>query len=184
MIRLCLTLFALVVSGSIHANVPGLTVNGTTISWTDSGGWIQVQDTSDYQTVCEGQISSCAVSAGTYQVIDHSNNVKSENVVVRNAAAPMPMTGMMVNILRLECNVFDDGFGSADTCELSCPSSDLALSVTCAASAEGRNQNILPSAGETYANHAICTVNPSNAGLSQAVVKMQIACAVGAGGVD
>lgn len=51
--------------------VDSVTVTGTTIRWPDDG-WYQIQNATDYQTVCEGG-TSCDVSAGTFIVINHSN---------------------------------------------------------------------------------------------------------------
>lgn len=57
-----------------------ITVNGNTLSWPDDG-WYQVQNASNYQTLCEGG-SSCLVPAGSYLVINHSNGERFENIVV------------------------------------------------------------------------------------------------------
>ena len=63
------------------ANIAGLFVDGNTISWTESG-WMQVQEQSNYSTLCEGEIQSCTVPAGTYQVINHSTGANQQNVRV------------------------------------------------------------------------------------------------------
>lgn len=61
-----LTVIAFVATGVVAEP----TVSGSTISWPDDG-WYQVQDQTDYSSVCEGG-SSCEVSAGTYVVINHT----------------------------------------------------------------------------------------------------------------
>ncbi len=72
------------------ADITGLEVQGTTISWTDTG-YIQVQDTINFDTVnnCEGNISSCTVEPGKYNVINHSANRRQNNIVVTASEAPI-----------------------------------------------------------------------------------------------
>jgi len=109
-------------------------------------------------------------------VIDHSNNNKSENVVVMGT----PMMNMaMPYVIHHQCPVFDVEHGSSDTCERSCRNSDLALSVTCAAHGRDDFHNILPVAGDVYGNHAVCRANVGQAGLAEALVAMHVACMPG-----
>ena len=70
------------------ANIPGLEVNGNTISWTATG-YMQVQNAEDFVTVCEGNLFSCAVEAGTYIVIDHGAGIRQEGVLVEETDRPI-----------------------------------------------------------------------------------------------
>ena len=56
------------------------TFNGAVISWTGND-WFQIQTTDDYRTVCEGG-NSCSLSAGVYNVINHSINQRIDNLTV------------------------------------------------------------------------------------------------------
>ena len=58
----------------------GVTVTGNTISWPDDD-WYQVQDSIDYESLCEGGIS-CDVPPGSYVVINHSTGERFRNIVV------------------------------------------------------------------------------------------------------
>lgn len=62
------------------------TVEGNTISWADDG-WYQVQRASDHLTVCEGG-RSCVVEDGTYDVINHSTEMRWDDIVVGDVASP------------------------------------------------------------------------------------------------
>jgi len=55
-------------------------VSGNTISWPDNG-WYQVQNVTDFSTVCEGS-NSCSVDAGTYVVINHTTGERFENIEI------------------------------------------------------------------------------------------------------
>lgn len=59
------------------ADIEGLRTEGTTIKW-DDVGWMQVQSVPGYTTVCEGQISECAVEPGDYNIINHSTGDRSD----------------------------------------------------------------------------------------------------------
>jgi len=86
-----IALALLFLSTSALANIPDLTTNGTTISWSGSG-WIQVQSATSYQTVCEGRINTCETDGGTFNVINHSTSARSNNVVaIASAPAPAPV---------------------------------------------------------------------------------------------
>jgi len=54
-----------------YANIPGQTVDGNTISWTDTDDWTQVQESNTYQTVsgCKRFITSCTVPGETYPLM-------------------------------------------------------------------------------------------------------------------
>ena len=75
-----------------------VTVSGSTISWPDNG-WYQVQTADGSRNVCEGG-TSCEVSAGTYQVINHSTGEIFFDVVVGDSGstptppAPAPAPGV------------------------------------------------------------------------------------------
>ena len=65
-----------------------VTVSGSTISWPDNG-WYQVQTADGSRNVCEGG-TSCEVSAGTYQVINHSTGEIFFDVVVGGSGSTPP----------------------------------------------------------------------------------------------
>jgi hypothetical protein len=44
-------------------------------------GWYQVQNATDFTSLCEG-VTQCAVAAGTYNVINHSNGQRYETIRV------------------------------------------------------------------------------------------------------
>lgn len=76
------------------------TVSGNTLSWPDDG-WYQVQDKSTYAEVCAGG-RSCTVSPGTYTVINHSKDLRFENIVVsgssgRSSTATVNVTGNTIS---------------------------------------------------------------------------------------
>lgn len=49
-----------------------ITIDGRVINW-PAGGWYQVQNTQNFNEVCNGEISSCEVdSSGSYKVTNHS----------------------------------------------------------------------------------------------------------------
>jgi hypothetical protein len=58
----------------------GVTVTGNTISWPDDG-WYQVQNSSDYTTICNGG-SSCVVEPGTYKVINHTTGEQFKDIEI------------------------------------------------------------------------------------------------------
>lgn len=58
--------------------------DGLTIHFPNDG-WYQVQDNVTYQSVCNG-LSSCAVSAGSYNVINHTSSQHWDSVVVSDSS--------------------------------------------------------------------------------------------------
>ncbi len=64
------------------------TIEGNVISWGDDG-WYQVQRSADHETVCEGG-RSCVVADGTYDVINHTNGMRWDDLVVGSASPPTP----------------------------------------------------------------------------------------------
>ncbi len=72
-------------------------VDGNIITWVDDG-WYQVQNSTDYTTLCEGG-RECEVPAGTYHVINLSSGMRFENIIVGSVepdpsepgAEPMPV---------------------------------------------------------------------------------------------
>lgn len=63
--------------------IQGLSIDGLNLNWSAHTAWMQVQDASSYQSVCEGVISSCTVPmAGTYHVINHTNGKRSDFIEV------------------------------------------------------------------------------------------------------
>lgn len=74
--------------GTANANP---SVSGSTISWPDDG-WYQVQDTTTFQTLCEGG-TSCEVSPGTYRVINLSTGQRFNDILVTGSSGPAPVSG-------------------------------------------------------------------------------------------
>ncbi len=64
-------------------------LNGTTIRWPDDG-WYQVQDLSDFSTICEGG-QECRVADGDFVVINHSTGERTEITVSADALADAPV---------------------------------------------------------------------------------------------
>ncbi|MDC0435398.1 hypothetical protein OAM69_07165 [bacterium] len=58
----------------------GITVSGRTISWPDDG-WYQVQSEDGSTNICSGGRSCTVPSAGTYQVVNHTTDVKVDVVI-------------------------------------------------------------------------------------------------------
>jgi len=65
-------------------------INGNVISWPDDG-WYQVQDASNFSSVCEGGLS-CNVPAGTYHVINLTLGIRHENLQVLDTVSLNPPT--------------------------------------------------------------------------------------------
>ena len=71
-------------------SLPGdVTVSGSVISWPDNG-WYQVQDSTTYESICEGT-RSCQVESGTYTVINHSTNTRFRSIIVGEVATVPPV---------------------------------------------------------------------------------------------
>jgi len=67
-------------------------INGSEVTFPASD-WYQVQRADNYNTVCEGD-SQCRLSAGTYNVINHSNGARYDGVVIGGtASSSSPATG-------------------------------------------------------------------------------------------
>lgn len=153
---------ALLFASQAQANV-GASVSGTTISWPNTGGWMQVQDSSDYSTVCEGVISTCTVSAGTYQVIDHSFNTRQRNVVVSgpsaqsNANTPTNSgsSGVSIYTQHQSCD-FDSTIGQItgiNKCAAHCHSNDIPIGMRACqghGSISYLSQNSFQQSGKTW----------------------------------
>ncbi len=91
-------------------------VNGSTIDWPNTGGWMQVQNATTYGSACDGFIDTCAVSAGTYHVIDHSNGTRQDNIVVGNTITPVISNAQNI---KKQC---DFNLGRVkNTCLIQCP---------------------------------------------------------------
>jgi len=93
------------VSSAALAEIPGLEVNGNTISWSTTG-YMQVQNAETFETVCEGNQSSCTVSAGTYIVIDHSAALRQEGVLVEATNQPVTKPYTQVTNRRIQPSAF------------------------------------------------------------------------------
>lgn len=77
----------------VGASDSPVSVSGNTISWPDDG-WYQVQDSTTYETICEGT-RSCETVNGTYTVINHSTGTRFNSIVVSDAGGvtvPEPET--------------------------------------------------------------------------------------------
>lgn len=76
----------ILVRDSLGSTRGEVTVEGNVINWPDDG-WYQVQSATDYSTVCQG-VRSCTVEAGSYIVINHTNNVRFEPIIVMDGSSP------------------------------------------------------------------------------------------------
>ncbi len=112
----------LFISSQALAQIPGLSVTGNTISWTFTGGWMEVQNASTWQTVpgCSGFITSCTTPGGTFNVIDHDNNTHSYNVTTGQSAAPAPAMSSFVRVDK-ECVLPQGAQPTSFRCMVSCP---------------------------------------------------------------
>lgn len=109
-------------------------VDGNTITWQETG-WHQVQDRSDFSTVCQGG-TSCTVTPGTYIVINHSNGQRWNNVSVTGSTGgtppttPNPVGPAPVTTITVTGNVItwpDDGWyqvQNQDTYQTECNGTD------------------------------------------------------------
>ena len=131
----------LLFSGSVQANIVGLSTGGNSITWTNNGGWFQVQDSSTYATVCEGTISTCVTGAGVFNVIDHSNNVRSDNVAVGSSSPIITLTAGL-QIVDKTC-VKPNGQLSLDyRCAVECPAGKTPVGIrTCTAEWHGPSRS-------------------------------------------
>lgn len=88
----------IVVSGSTTPTTPpsssSVSVSGSTISWPDDG-WYQVQDATTYATLCEGG-TSCDVSPGTYQLVNHTTGARFTDIVVGGSTTPPSSTEVSI----------------------------------------------------------------------------------------
>jgi hypothetical protein len=90
-------------------NAQSIVADGA-ISWPDNG-WYQVQSVDGNQSICEGG-RTCAVTTGTYIVINHTTGERWENIAVQAQVSSPPssesVTGPTVsgNVL----NWTDDGW--------------------------------------------------------------------------
>jgi len=81
-------------TGSIvGSSCSSVVVDFGVISWSDDG-WYQVQSSVDYQAFCEGGLS-CAVPAGSYNVVNLTNGQRCENIQVGFIEPPVipPVSG-------------------------------------------------------------------------------------------
>lgn len=75
-------------------NRPGalpFAIDGSVIRFSDDS-WYQVQHAQTLQSICNGA-SECEVAGGEYIVIDHTRNLRFENVLVGAANAATPVSG-------------------------------------------------------------------------------------------
>ncbi|MBX2885579.1 MAG: choice-of-anchor I family protein, partial [Granulosicoccus sp.] len=68
-------------------------VDGNTIFWADDG-WYQVQSATTFESICEGG-NSCAVSPGTYIVINHTTGTRYPGIVVGAGTPDTPVVEPM-----------------------------------------------------------------------------------------
>ena len=107
-----LFLMCLVFASNSFANLSA-TAERTMISWPDTGGWMQVQNESTWETVpgCEGFITTCTAPAGSYKIVDHSSGIFQTGIQIDSVATP--------NIYRSNCAFQTYTFRGE--CEISCP---------------------------------------------------------------
>lgn len=110
-----LLLLALLFATNSFASL-GAIAERATISWPDTGGWMQVQSETTWQTVpgCEGYISTCVAPDGSYKIVDHNSGVLQTGVQVVGASSPSTPV-----FQRSNC-VFES-FTFQGECEVSCP---------------------------------------------------------------
>ncbi len=101
----------IVVEGSTTPTTPPssteVSVTGNTISWPDDG-WYQVQNSSTFETLCEGG-TSCDVSPGTYQLINHTTGQRFNDIVV-SGSTTTPPTSTSVGVSGSTISWPDDGW--------------------------------------------------------------------------
>ncbi len=92
----------LLVVGSLlvfsNSTLAAPTVVGNTISWPDDG-WYQVQDESNYQSICNGT-TSCDVDNGSYLVVNHTTGERFPGIAVSDTtgtANPIVVTGNTIS---------------------------------------------------------------------------------------
>lgn len=69
-------------NNSSNPTISSVVVVGNTLSW-PVDGWYEVQNAATFDSVCEGT-AFCTVPAGTYNVINHTTGVRTENLFVSN----------------------------------------------------------------------------------------------------
>jgi len=118
----------LVAPAVVMADIPGMQVVGNTIQWYDTGGWMQVQNTSTFETVpgCSGHISSCTVPNGEYHVIDHTNSNRHEHLAAPNVTSDDGIRNMEAHH---QYHTAYQG-SSKYSAEFACPNEESLLSVT------------------------------------------------------
>ena len=119
-------LLAALASQAHAAEIPGLAVDGDTIRWDDTGGWMQVLDQSTYRAVpgCEGFVTSCAVPDGVYDVIDLSGAARENGVRVPDVASDDALANRLAG-----CG-FQAGVGAPIRCETRCEAGQSLVGVT------------------------------------------------------
>lgn len=95
--------------------LPGLVLDATdnpisvtqdTINWPENG-WYSVQSAVDQSIVCEGGIA-CTVEPGIYTVINHSANIRYDNIAV--GVEPVPELGGPITVSGSTLSWPDDGW--------------------------------------------------------------------------
>lgn len=109
------------------ADIPGVTVENDTISWTSTGGWMQVQDAGTYRTVdgCEGFITSCRSGEGEFNILDHSNDNREDGVLVT-----INPEESLFRQVRNDCTFAAGEIPDYATCVVRCPVSTRLIGVT------------------------------------------------------
>ena len=79
-----------------------IVVNGSNISWPNDG-WYQVIDQSDYSSLCEGG-SSCEVTPGVYDVINHTTVERWNDIVIDDIHALLTRVDIGINVPRYQSN--------------------------------------------------------------------------------
>jgi len=183
MTKICFTLFALLLSSASYADIAGLRISADgTIFWTESG-YFQVQDSSTYESLCEGFIDSCdsVVTGESYNVINHTNGNRSDNVLVNMPMMNTPSMMPMVTVMGNTCRVTNEGTDRNYECVARCPTGrDMAIGVACSVFEVDNPSNILPAASAFAATHSRCTVNLDRAGVQSAWIQTTVSCLIGA----
>ncbi len=76
--------------------VSPIVVTGSTINWPDDG-WYQVLDEITYAEICSGT-RSCAVSAGSYAVINHSTGTRWDNITVGDVSSAVTSVNFDITV--------------------------------------------------------------------------------------
>jgi hypothetical protein len=108
------------------ADIPGVTIENDTISWANTGGWMQVQDARTYRTLdgCEGFITTCRSGEGEFNILDHTNDNRENGVLV--VVNPQ---GSLIRQVRNDCTFAAGDIPDYASCVVQCPVSTRLIGV-------------------------------------------------------